>query len=150
MLGGGTFTSPGGITVAADVRNIGGLTGVCGVWAESANQSVMTRRSGPKILAGGGVSLDGQGVAQGLAFMAKVAPATSYAGLPANCITTDRPWQAGDDAREVKIHLSRQVVFNDLDAGFGASGGILIWFRPGGPGAHPSDKKPWYQGIGSE
>lgn len=146
-LAGGTFTSPGGLTVAADVRNIGGKTGVCGVWAESANQSVMTRNSGPQILDSGGVALGGQAVAQGLRFMAKVAPATDYSGAQANCITTERPWMAGDETRDVQIILPRQVVFNDLDADFGSSGGILIWFRPGGPGAHPDDKTPWYQGI---
>ena len=143
-LGGGTFTSPGGISVAVDARNIGGRTGICGVWAESINQSVMTRRSAPKILDSGGVSLAGQGVAQGLGFLRQVDPAESYAGMEANCITTDRPWRAGDEARPLKVHFPRQVVFNDLDGGFGESGGILIWFRPGGPGAHPTDRKPWY------
>lgn len=142
-LGGGTFTSPGGLTVAVDARNIGGRTGICGVWAESINQSVMTRNSGPKILASGGVSMDGEGVAQGLGFLKKVAPATSYAGLDANCITTERPWRAGDETRELKIHLPRQIVRNELDGDLDG-GGILIWFRPGGPSAHPSDKKPWY------
>jgi len=143
-MGGGTFTSPGGISVAVDARNIGGRTGICGVWAESINQSVMTRRSAPKILDSGGVSMAGQGVAQGLGFLRQVDPAATYAGMEANCITTDRPWRAGDEARPLKVHFPRQVVFNNLDGGFGESGGILIWFRPGGPGAHPSDRKPWY------
>ncbi|PVA11210.1 hypothetical protein DC366_05495 [Pelagivirga sediminicola] len=143
-LGGGTFTSPGGLTVAVDARNIGGRTGICGVWAESINQSVMTRNSGPRILASGGVVLGGEAVAQGLGFLRNVDPATSYAGLEANCITTERAWRAGDEARELRIILPRQIVENQLDGDFGESGGILIWFRPGGPGAHPSDKKPWY------
>ena len=143
-LGGGTFTSPGGISVAVDARNIGGRTGICGVWAESINQSVMTQRSAPKILDSGGVSMSGEGVAQGLGFLRQVDPAESYAGLQANCITTDRAWRTGDEARPLKVHFPRQIVFNDLDGGFGESGGMLIWFRPGGPGAHPSDSKPWY------
>ncbi|WP_324753872.1 hypothetical protein [Roseovarius sp. Pro17] len=143
-LGGGTFTSPGGISVAVDARNIGGRTGICGVWAESINQSVMTRNSAPKILDSGGVTMAGEAVAQGLKFLRQVKPATSYAGMQANCITTERAWRAGDEARPLKVHFPRQIVFNDLDGGFGESGGILIWFRPGGPGAHPSDRKPWY------
>jgi hypothetical protein len=143
-LGGGTFTSPGGITVAVDARNIGGLTGICGVWAESINQSVMTRNSGPKILNSGGVTLGGEAVAQGLGFLRKVDPAESYAGMEANCITTERVWRPGDDARPLKIILPRQIVMNDMDGDFGESGGIIIWFRPGGPSAHPSDRKPWY------
>ncbi|WP_281968468.1 hypothetical protein [Roseovarius nanhaiticus] len=143
-VGGGTFTSPGGLTVAADARNIGGLTGICGVWAESINQSVMTRNSAPKILDSAGITLGGEGVARGLKFMREVEPAKSYAGMQANCITTERRWRPGDEARALEIHIPRQIVYNDLDGGFGESGGILIWFRPGGPGAHPSDKKPWY------
>ena len=141
-LGGGTFTSPGGITVAVDARNIGGRTGICGVWAESANQSVMTRNSGPRILDGGGVTLGGAAVAQGLGFLRKVDPATSYAGLEANCITTDRAWRQGDDARDLRVILPRQIIRNEMDGDF-EEGGFVIWFRPGGPSAHPSDKKPW-------
>lgn len=144
-LGGGTFTSPGGISVAVDARNIGGRTGICGVWAESINQSVMTRNTAPRVLAGGGVAMEGEGVAQGLGFLRKVEPAESYAGMQANCITTDRPWRAGDEARPLKVVLPRIVVSNELD---GVSG-MLIWFRPGGPGAHPTDKKPWYHLSGT-
>ncbi|MFD0859065.1 hypothetical protein [Roseovarius aquimarinus] len=143
-VGGGTFTSPGGLSIAVDARDIGGRTGICGVWAESINQSVMTRNSGPKILASGGVTLGGEGVARGLSFLRKVEPAESYAGMEANCVVSERPWRAGDEARELRIHIPRQVVYNGLDGDFGVSGGILIWFRPGGPGAHPSDPKPWY------
>lgn len=139
-LGGGTFTSPGGISVAVDARNIGGRTGICGVWAESINQSVMTRNTAPRVLDGGGVAMEGEGVAQGLGFLRKVEPAESYAGMQANCITTDRPWRAGDEARPLKVVLPRMVVSDELDD----DGGMLIWFRPGGPGAHPTDKKPWY------
>jgi len=143
-LGGGTFTSPGGLTIAVDARNINGRTGICGVWAESVNQSVMTRNAAPKILDSGGVTLAGEAVAQGLGFLREVDPVQSYAGLQANCITTDRPWRAGDEARPLGIHIPRQIVVNDLDGGFGESGGIIIWFRPGGPSAHPTDRKPWY------
>ncbi|MCQ0093749.1 hypothetical protein [Roseovarius sp. M141] len=142
-LGGGTFTSPGGITVAVDARNIGGRTGICGVWAESINQSVLTRNAGRKVIDSGGVTLGGEAVAQGLGFLQQVDPATSYAGLGANCITTDRAWQKGDEARELKVILARQMILNESDGDFGIAGGVIIWFRPGGPGAHPSDKKPW-------
>lgn len=143
-LGGGTFTSPGGLTFAVDARDIGGLTGICGVWAESVNQSVMTRNAGPKILDSGGITLGGDAVAQGLGFLRQVEPAESYAGMDANCITTPRPWRAGDGARKLGIHVPRQIVFNDADGDFGESGGIVIWFRPGGPGANPNARRPWY------
>jgi hypothetical protein len=142
-LGGGFYTSPGGLTVAVDARNIGGRTGICGVWAESENQSVMTKNAARQVLDSGGVTLGGEGVAHGLGFLRKVAPARSYAGLEANCITTDRAWRSGDEARPLRVHLPRQIVRNEIDMDAGDSGGIVIWFRPSGPGAHPSDKTPW-------
>lgn len=142
-VAGGTFTSPGGLSVAVDARNIGGRTGICGVWAESKSQSVMTRNKASGVLDTGGVTLGGEGVAQGLGFLRKVDPAVSYAGMEANCIVSERPWRAGDEARPVQVHIPRQVVYQDLDGGFGESGGIVIYFRPGGPGAHPSDPTPW-------
>lgn len=143
-VAGGTYTSPGGISVAVDVRDIQGRTGACGVWADSVRQSVMTRGAGRQVLDSGAVVLGGEAVIQGLGWARQVPAAESYAGLEGNCVVSERPWQAGDAAKPVKIVLPRQVVFNDLDGGFGESGGILIWFRPGGPGAHPSDKTPWY------
>lgn len=143
-VAGGTYTSPGGLSVAADVREIGGRTGACGVWAESVRQSVMTRGAARQVLGSGALVLGGEAVVQGLDWMQKVDPAESYAGMEGNCVVTERPWTASDAAKPVQIILPRQVVFNDLDGGLDEGGGILIWFRPGGPGAHPSDKKPWY------
>ncbi len=142
-LGGGFYTSPGGLTVAVDARNIGGRTGICGVWAESENQSVMTKNAARQVLASGAVTLEGEAVARGLGFLRKVVPARSYSGLEANCITTDRAWRPGDETRPLRVHLPRQIVRNEIDMDVGEGGGIVIWFRPSGPGAHPSDKTPW-------
>lgn len=142
-LGGGTYTSPGGLTVAVDARNIGGRTGICGVWAESDSQSTMTRTAARQVLNSGAVTLGGEAVAQGLWFLQKVDPAPNYAGLTGNCITTDRAWQKADSARKLEVILPRQVVVDERDGDPGDAGGFVIWFRPGGPGAHPSDPKPW-------
>lgn len=147
VVAGGTYTSPGGLSVAVEAREIGGRTGACGVWAESVRQSVMTRGAARQVLDSGAVVLGGEAVVQGLGWLRQVEPAESYGGMEGNCVATDRPWQPGDAAKPVRVVIPRQVVFNDLDGGFGESGGILIWFRPGGPGAHPSDKKPWYHDV---
>ncbi|MDW3117042.1 MAG: hypothetical protein R8G60_04080 [Roseovarius pacificus] len=56
-LGGGTYTSGGGITVAADLRNQGGRTMVCGVWAQSRQQSILTKLVERKVLGTGAVYL---------------------------------------------------------------------------------------------
>lgn len=142
-LGGGTYTSPGGLTLAVEMREIQGKTGVCGVWAESEKQSVMTRLVAPQVLASAGVAMGGEAVAHGLGFLAKVAPARSYAGQRGNCAVTDRPWSAADAGKPVQIVIPRQIVVNDLDSDGTGDGGILIWFRPGGPSAHPDDVMPW-------
>lgn len=142
-LGGGRFTSPGGLTVAVDARDIGGRTGICGVWAESENQSTMTRNRAAKVVDTGAVTLDGDVVARGLGFLRKVEPATSYAGMEANCVTTERPWRAGDANRPLKINIPRQIVRDERDGDLDGGGGIVIRFKPGGPAAHPSDPTPW-------
>jgi len=133
---GGTYTSPGGLSVAVDLRNFDGRTGVCGVWAESVSQSVMTKRRGRQVLARGNITIDGVSVLNSLGFLRKVAPAVSYAGLEANCRVTEVPWRAG---RTVNAHIPRQIVYKDIDE-FGTH---IIRFRPGGPSAHPDDPKPW-------
>src|SRR6056297_442639 len=63
---GGTYTSPGGLSVAVDLRNFDGRTGVCGVWAESVSQSVMTKRRGKQVLARGNITIDGVSVLNSL------------------------------------------------------------------------------------
>ncbi|RKF14722.1 hypothetical protein D6850_07510 [Roseovarius spongiae] len=143
VTGGGTFSSPGGISVALDIVNIGGKTGVCGVWAESESQSVMTRGRARDVVATGAVVLDGEAVANGLTFLRKVAPAPDYAGQTGNCVVSERDWRPGDDRRRATIVIPRQVVYRDIDGDWGATGGFVVWFRPGGPGAHPADPKPW-------
>ena len=139
MLAGGTYTSPGGLSFAADIREIDGKTGVCGVWAESDRQSVLTKGRAINVLGRGAIVLDGQAIVSGLAFLRKVAPARSYGGLDANCVVTDRPWSPADASLPSQIVVPRQIVYNDSDGEYGA----IIYYRPGVPSAHPDDPKPW-------
>ena len=133
---GGTYTSPGGLSVAVELKNYQGRTAVCGVWAESEYQSGLTRNRGRRVISRGNVTVDGKRAVGGLHFLRKVAPARSYGGLEANCRITDIPWRAG---RTVRAHIPRQIVYKDIDE-FGSH---VIRFRPGGPSAHPDDPKPW-------
>lgn len=141
-VGGGTYSSPGGLSVAVDVQNFQGRTGVCGVWAQSLSQSAMTKFSAPVVLAKGAVVFDGEVILQGLHQLAEVAPAPSYAGQVGNCFVSERPWSAQDVTRRAEIVIPRQVVRN-AEMDLGEEGGFVITFRPGGPSAHPSDPKPW-------
>lgn len=137
---GGTFNSAGGISVALEAVNLNGKTGVCGVWAESDNQSVLTKGRAGLVVDSGVVVFDGAALVHGLRFLRKVEPAPSYAGQTGNCIVTERPWGAQDAGRKSQIVIPRQVVYRDIDDG---QGGFDVVFRPGGPSAHPSDPKPW-------
>ncbi|QIE47187.1 hypothetical protein G5B38_17580 [Pseudohalocynthiibacter aestuariivivens] len=143
VMGGGTYSSPGGLSVAIDVQNIGGKTGVCGVWAQSKSQSVMTRGKAGQVIGSGAVVLNGEALVNGLTFLREVDPATSYTGQTGHCVVSERPWSAADAGRRAQIIIPRQIVFNDLDGGVGGASGTVIYFRPGGPSAHPSDPKPW-------
>ena len=129
---GGKYSTGGGISVAADMRERGGQTLICGVWAQSEQQSILTKGRAGEVLARGSVQLDGSQIAQDLSFMQEVPPVADYSGSTANCRQIDRPWQAGDENRSLSIRIPRHVVHREFD---GVGGGVIVFFDPGGPGA---------------
>ncbi len=136
VLDGGTYSTGGGITVAAQTINVGGMTALCGAWAESKHQSVLSKGAAPRVMHSGSVYLGDAVLHRDLAFMAKVAPAASYAGQPANCVVTQTPWSAG---QVVKIRIPRQEVLRENSDQDGVN--ISVTFRQTGPGAmNPSLK----------
>jgi len=134
-LGGGSYSTGGGITVAADMRNYEGRTMVCGVWAKSRQQSILTKMVEPQLLGTGSVSIGSETVLRGLGFMREVAPAADYGGLAADCVVTGRAWRAGDEARAPVVRIPRQQLVNEADADGGDAGGVIVYFRADGPGA---------------
>ena len=132
-LGGGTYTSGGGVTVAADVREHDGKTLVCGVWAQSRQQSALTHGvARDKVLGSGAVYLGDEAVARSLSFMHEVPPMADYAGQQAGCELTGRAWHAGDATRPVAVRIPGRTVVVDVDEW---GGGVIVDFRPTGPGA---------------
>jgi len=131
VLSGGSYNTGGGITVAADIREHGGRTMVCGVWAQSRQQSVLSKGVEPKVLGSGKVDLGDETLLRGLVFMPEVPPLADYAGQEAGCIVTERAWQAGDAARQPVVRIPRQQVRVEADEG----SGIVVYFRPEGPSA---------------
>ena len=129
-LSGGRYTSGGGISVALETREQAGRTLVCGVWAQSKQQSILTKGRAYKVLDSGTAYLGKETVVRGLSFLAEVSPSQSYADKEANCVLTERPWQAGDEAKTVQARFPRVTVY--IDAG---SGGVSAYFIPGEPGA---------------
>jgi len=139
VVSGGTYTSGGGISVAVDLREIGGLTAVCGVWAMSRQQSVLTKFAERQVLGSSAVYLGRDHILSNFLYMQRVDPAPSYGGEMANCALTDRVWRAGDPALKPVIRIPRQIVADESD-GYGGLwgiglGGPVIWFRQTGPGA---------------
>lgn len=140
-LAGGTFSAPGSLSVAATVREIGGRTGICGVWSESDVVSALVKGRTRNALGPSAVMLGNEAVVSGLYFLRKVParPAGDYGGIEADCVVTDRVWTASDATKPVRIHMPRQVVYQDIDE----QGIFEVVFRPGGPSAHADDPKPW-------
>lgn len=132
VLDGGSYDSGGGITVAVDLREAQGRTLVCGVWAQSERQSVLTKGAATRVLGTGAVFLDGEALVRGLVFMREVPPMADFGGQEARCMTTSRPWRDGDEARRPVVGIPRQTVYRDADE----SGIVIIRFRQDGPGAH--------------
>ena len=131
-LSGGSYSSGGGITVAADVRENNGRTMVCGVWAQSVQQSVLSKNKARGVLDTGAVALGGETLVRGLRFMTEVAPIAEHGGQEAGCAVMQRPWQQGDAGRRVEVRLPRQVVEIDGDE---EGGIVVVRFTPTGPGA---------------
>ena len=132
VLAGGSYDSGGGLTVAADLREYQGRTLVCGVWAQSEQQSILTKGVADDVVATGNLAVGGQTIVRGLLFMAEVPPMADYAGQNAGCTLTDRAWQAGDETRQAEIRIPRQVVYIDGDE---EGGTVVVRFRQTGPGA---------------
>ncbi len=132
VVDGGSYDSGGGVTVAVDLREAQGRTLVCGVWAQSERQSVLTQGVEHRLLGSGAVFLDGEALVRGLTFMPEVRPTADYGGHEARCLTTSRPWQAGDEARRPVVRIPGQTVYVDSDEG----GLMIVRFRQDGPGAH--------------
>lgn len=125
----GSFTSGGGLTIAAELRpTAAGGTALCGVWAESAGQSSYTVGEARRIVRLASVSIDGRRVTQNLGFLPQVAPQLDYAGQPARCRALDLPWREG---RVPEIFIPRQ----QISSAKGGGSDPTISFRQTGTGA---------------
>lgn len=124
-LGGGGFSTGGGITVAVEPRKtLGGQLALCGVWAESDRLTAYVRPHTRNLLAPATLAVNGQVVRHDLRVFNQVAPSESYAGAEATCVGTDLPYRAG---AKVEIRIPRRAVVRERDSdGTGAE----IWFMP--------------------
>jgi len=124
-LGGGEYSTGGGITVAVEPRRtVDGKLALCGVWAQSDRLIAYVRQSGPSVLDRGSLAVNGRVVHQDLGFLNRVAPSKSYAGSEATCIGTTLPWQS---TTTVEVRIPRHVVVQDRDQ---SGAGLEIHFGP--------------------
>lgn len=130
VLGGGEYSTGGGLTVAVELREMNGRTGLCGVWAQSRRLTVYVRRAGPRVLSKGTIALDDRVLTHDLGFIKRVAPTGSYAGAPAGCVRLDRPWHPGDATARLDVRIPRQQVY--FGQGGRDHGGPRITFRDTG------------------
>lgn len=136
VLDGGSYSTGGGITIAAELKNLGGMTALCGVWAESKRQSVLSKGKARNVLHTGSAYVNGTVLHRDLGFMSKTAPTGDYAGQQAACVKTQTPWMGGQG---LQLRIPQQVVHREIDDADGV--GINVIFRQTGPGAmNPSLK----------
>ncbi len=126
ILAGGEYSTGGGITVAVELRNLSGETGLCGIWAESERLPAYVRHDRGGILAKGSIALNGQVLTHDLDFLNQVPPSVSYVGAPAGCIRLDRPWRDSDAKGRLEIRLPRREL--RFGGGDDRGGGIRIRF----------------------
>lgn len=132
VLAGGYYSTGGGLSIAVELRPMNGRTGICGAWAESASLAGHLAGKSRELLGSGAVYVGGTKVRHGLGFLKQVAPAPSYAGAPANCVITSRPWRPGDAGKHPEVRIPRKTVVMNRGAA-----GIEIRFRQA-QGANPA------------
>ncbi|WP_371224498.1 hypothetical protein [Roseovarius sp. 2305UL8-3] len=110
-LGGGVFTTGGGISVALEARKINGAPHLCGVWARSKHLSGYVTHQVRDVL-NSGVVLSGNDILlRDFRVFRQVPVAESYGGAEANCVPVPR------QVSDLTIHIPNQNLSNDHGPG---------------------------------
>ncbi|SLN67272.1 hypothetical protein ROA7450_03587 [Roseovarius albus] len=133
VVDGGKYTSGGGLTIAAELRNNQGRTMLCGVWAQSRQQSILTKNVERKVLGVASFFAGNERIHTGFVFMNEVPPSASYVGQQANCITLQRAWRP-EYANNGRMRIPRVLVYGDFDP----FGDPSVYFIQEGPRAGDS------------
>jgi hypothetical protein len=120
-LGGGMYSTGGGLTVAMETRQINGKLGLCGVWAQSDRLSVYARTAARRVLSKGSVALNGKVITHNFNFLHRVSAAPSYEGAPAGCVVLNRQWRAEDATGALEIRIPHQRLHLSANYKRGAS-----------------------------
>ena len=107
-VGGGEWSSGGGITIAARAFERNEVTVICGAWTMD-RQSVVTSELNDFVLEAGSIFLDGDRAVQNLSFMRLVRYSDNIAGEQANCVAAGLPWKADYDAAPARVRIPRMA-----------------------------------------
>lgn len=100
-----TFKPFGAIQLAVMIKEIGGKTAVCGMWAETERLQAHVRASHlpRRGRANTTVDVGNRRLIKGLGFMAEVAPEDFVTGTTVNCQVTNVPWEAGFTRQKIRL-----------------------------------------------
>ncbi len=112
-VGGGEWSSGGGITIAARAFERNGVTVICGAWTMD-RQSVVTSELNDFVLEAGSIFLDGDRAVSNLSFMRLVRYSDNITGEQANCVASGLPWKADYAAAPARVRIPRMAFTLDL------------------------------------
>lgn len=126
-IGGGEWSSGGGITAVARVLQRDGATVVCGAWTTD-RQSVLSVPYNRDVMQVGSVYLAGERLVQNLAFMTYVPEADSLAGVQARCVASGEAWRPEFAEAEPRLRFPRLAIAQDGgDEESGGSGDTTVF-----------------------
>jgi hypothetical protein len=115
-VGGGQWSSGGGITIAARAFERNGVAVICGAWTMD-RQSVVTSELNEEVMQAGSVYLGDDRAVQNLSFMRMVPYSDNIASEQANCVATGRPWKADYVAAPARVRIPRMAFLLDEETG---------------------------------
>ncbi len=132
-VGGGEWSSGGGITAVANVVERDGRAAVCGVWMTD-QQSALSSNYNEDVIYTGAVYAGPTHLISNLAFMPRLAWRERLTGQAANCVLTGVPWSNDLGARRVHLRFPR-LTFGDRSGigrtSIGPFSGSTTTFREG-------------------
>ncbi|MEM7743484.1 MAG: hypothetical protein AAF409_07215 [Pseudomonadota bacterium] len=132
-VGGGEWSSGGGITAVAHVVDRAGRAAVCGAWMTD-RQSALSSQYNEDVMQAAAVFADGTRLVSNLSFMRRLQWRQDLTGQSANCVETGFPYSADLAAQPLALRFPR-LSFGDRrgvgTAGIGLFSGDGVSFREG-------------------
>ena len=115
-VGGGTWSTGGGITAVAGIEQRGGNAAVCGAWATD-RQSTLSYPYNADVMATGSVYAGDTRLVQDLGFMQRVDRPADLAGAQARCVDTGIAWRPEFVGMAPRFEFPRFSIRDDDDLG---------------------------------